>query len=975
MSKNLVQNQQFFSTNIVFIEELYQKFLQNPASVDASWVEFFTQNQDEIKAILSDYKGPSWATRTLKVVGSEDFDISSVAKKETPKAAAGKGEKPTAPTGGKDLNIRVANLILAYQRFGHLAAHLDPLELKPIRYVAEIDAANHGLDAADLEKEVDLNGILGLNKAKISQVIERLNRLYTNTVGAEFEYIQNVEQKKWLSRETELAQLNELSKAEKIKVLSEVIRTERFEQFLHKRFPGAKRFSVEGGDAAMASLEKVIDVAAKSGTRKIVIGMAHRGRLNTLTGVMGKPYHQLIAEFQGTPGMPEGVTRSGDVKYHMGYASTREIAGNKIDLSLAFNPSHLEAVNPVVAGRIRAKQDLYNDFERKQAMALLIHGDAAFAGQGSVAESLMMNGVAGYDTGGVMHLIINNQIGFTANPTDSRSTTYASDLAKGIDAPIFHVNGDDVEAVVKVTDIVTRFRQTFKKDAVIDLICYRRYGHNEGDEPLYTQPIMYGKIKNHPSLEKIYSQKLIAEGTLSEAEYNKMAANFDAHLAAEFDIAKTYKPLEPDWLKGDWSNIKNGENFADNKKVANFESVKTAVDAKILRELTAKTAIIPEGFNANPKIAKQLEARKDAVEAGTGIDWGCGEAMAFASLLNEGYPVRLSGQDSGRGTFSHRHSMLHDATNGKRHTIFANVGQERKFAASVAGLSVKAKYEVIDSVLSEYAVLGFEYGYSLSAPYSLAIWEAQFGDFANGAQIIFDQFVASSEVKWLRKSGLVMLLPHGYEGQGPEHSSARLERYLQACADDNLRVCNLTTPANLFHALRRQIHSQDRKPLAIMSPKSLLRHKLAVSQLSDFSEGAFKPIIGETASIVAADKVRKVVICTGKVYYDLFEAREAKKINDVALIRLEQLYPFSAQEMQTELAKYKNAEIIWCQEEPKNMGAWQFVNELLEEVLVNAKHKTARAKYVGRVACASPATGYGSYHAKEQKKLVDEALS
>lgn len=948
MSKELLQTSPFFSANVVFINELYQNFLKNPASVDSSWAEFFATNADEIKAILSDYNGPSWASRNLKVVNAEEFDISSNSKKEAPKK-----DVKTSPVlaGGKDLNIRTANLILAYKRFGHLAANLDPLGIVTPQYVAEIDPKNHGIDNGDLEKEVDLNGILGLNKTKISQVLEYLNFIYTNKVGAEFEYIRDVAQKEWLARETENTLLSDISKEEKIKILKEVIRTEGFEQFLHKRFPGAKRFSVEGGDATISSVEKIIDVAAESGVKKIVIGMAHRGRLNTLTGVMGKPYHQMISEFKGTPGMPEGVTKSGDVKYHMGYASTREIAGRKIDLSLAFNPSHLEAVNVVAAGRIRAKQALYRDASGEQAMALLIHGDAAFAGQGSVAESLVMNGVSGYNTGGVMHLIINNQIGFTANPNDSRSTTYSSDLAKMIDAPIFHVNGDDVEAVVKVSDIAMRYRQAFKKDVVIDLICYRKYGHNEGDEPLYTQPVMYTKIKDHPSLEKIYSKKLIAENTISEADYQKLSADFDALLSGEFDKAADFKPKEADWLKGDWSKIKHGDTSSAN----------TSVAQKNLKELIAKTTAVPADFNANPKITRQLEARKHAVESGKDIDWGCGEALAFASLLAEGTPVRISGQDSGRGTFSHRHSVLHDASTGKRYSIFS------PFAPT-------AKYEVYDSVLSEYGVLGFEYGYSLSTPNGLTIWEAQFGDFSNGAQIIFDQFIASSEVKWLRKSNLVMLLPHGYEGQGPEHSSARLERCLQACADENLRVCNITNPANFFHALRRQVLSKDRKPLVVMSPKSLLRHKLAVSNLSDFSDLTFRPLIGETAKISADDKVRKVVLCSGKIYYELLEAREAKKINDVALVRLEQLYPFPKEELKAELKKYKNAEIIWCQEEPKNMGAWKFVDDLIEEVLIEVKHKSARPKYAGRIACASPATGYGSYHTREQKALIEEAL-
>jgi 2-oxoglutarate dehydrogenase E1 component len=952
MSQKLAQTSPFFGANIIFINELYQKFLQNPASIDASWAEFFAQNADEIKSVLADYQGPSWAARKLQIIGSDEFDISSLTKKEAAKKDVKAAPIQATKPEGKDLNFRAASLISAYKRFGHLAANLDPLDLTPTQIVPEIDPKNHGISESDLSQEVEIKTAIGLKKLKLAQVIADLKMIYASKIGAEFEYIRNQEQKTWLAHEVEMAMFGEISKAEKIKILKEIIRSEKFEQFLHKRFPGAKRFSIEGGDAAINSIEKIIDVGAKNGVKKIIIGMAHRGRLNTLTGIMGKPYHQMIAGFQGAVLMPENITKSGDVKYHLGHSSTREIDGKKIALSLAFNPSHLEAVNSVVAGRIRAKQDIYGDSEKSQAMALLIHGDAAFAGQGSVSESLVMNGVAGYDTGGVVHLIINNQIGFTANPADSRSSTYASDLAKSIDAPIFHVNGDDVEATVKISDIATRFRQTFKKDVVIDLICYRRYGHNEGDEPLYTQPVMYEKIKNHPNLGAIYSQKLLAEAVISQAEYQKMIGDFESLLASEFEKAATYKVKEADWLKSSWSKVEDG----------NDKNPKTAIKQKTLQELIAKTLEIPAGFHANQKVLRQLEARKQAVEAGVGIDWGCAESLAFASLLAEGFPLRLSGQDSGRGTFSHRHSILHDTTNGARHSIFS------AFAKT-------AKYEVHDSVLSEFAVLGFEYGYSLANPDALTIWEAQFGDFANGAQVIFDQFIASSEMKWLRKSGLVLLLPHGFEGQGPEHSSARLERYLQACADENLRVCNITNPANFFHALRRQIHGKDRKPLVVMSPKSLLRHKLAVSSLSEFSELNFRPLIGESSEIAAEGKIRKVVLCSGKVYYDLLEAREAKKINDVALIRLEQLYPFPKEELKNEIKKYKNAEIIWCQEEPKNMGAWQFASDLIEEVSIEIKHKFLRAKFVGRVASASPATGFASYHAKEQKNLIDEALS
>ncbi len=958
MTGKMTDNSYIYSTNIVFIEEIYQKYLVNKNLVDASWVDFFDNNREEVEALLADYNGPKWASRKLKVINGEEFDISSLAKKEIKKDVkiATDGEKNLA--NGSELDLKVANLITAYKKSGHLAAELDPLGLAAKKMVDEINLAFHKISDADLQALVtaptSLAGSSG--KIKLADLIAKLNRIYTDKIGAEFEYIANNEQKQWLAAELESKVMTELGTDQKIKALNDIIKAEKFEQFVHKRFPGEKRFSVEGGAVSVAAVEKIIDSAARSGVKKIVVGMAHRGRLVTLTGIFGKPYNNLIAEFQKMPAISENVTKSGDVKYHMGYTSSREIEGNKIDLSLAFNPSHLEAVNPVVAGRIRAKQDLYNDQERTQAMALLIHGDAAFAGQGSVAESLMMNGIKGYNTGGVLHVIVNNQIGFTANPCDSRSTTYASDLAKAIDAPIFHVNGDDVESVIKVADLITKFRQKFKKDAVLDIICYRKYGHNEGDEPFFTQPIMYSKIKEHDELETIYAKKLIANGTISELNYQKIITDFENILASEFDKSANYNPKESDadWLKGDWAKIKHGDKTNPD----------TAISDKKLRELIVKITAIPANFNANPKVARQMEARKQAVEAGSDIDWGCAEALAFGSLLQEGHKVRITGQDSGRGTFSHRHSVLFDMKNGESFKPLNNLLKEGA-----------AEYEVHDSLLSECAVLAFEHGYSLSSPDALTIWEGQFGDFANGAQVIFDQFVAASEVKWLRKSGLVMLLPHGYEGQGPEHSSARLERYLQACADDNLRVVNITNPANFFHALRRQIHSKDRKPLMVMSPKSLLRHKLAVSKIAEFSNYKFRNLISETEKLVADDKIRKLVICSGKVYYDLFEARLNKKINDVAIIRLEELYPFAKEELKLEIKKYKNAEIIWCQEEPKNMGAWQFVHEIINEEGILAGHKNQKIRYVGRVASASPATGYGKYHAREQKALVDEALS
>jgi 2-oxoglutarate dehydrogenase E1 component len=945
MSNILENNSHFFSTNIIFINELFQKYIANPNEIDASWVKFFNENLDEVKSILADYNGPSWSKRNLKVVGSVDYDISNLSIKE-----AKKDTKTTSVVSNdiNDLELKLSILINNYRKYGHLACDLDPLSLTNPEFPSALDPQHQKINSSDLDKEINYKK----QKTKISQIIANLQYIYSNKIGIEFDFIRDENQKNFLIDEFENLPFIEISSVEKLNILQQIIQAERLEQFIHKRFPGAKRFSVEGGESSICAIEKIISSSAKSDVKKIIIGMAHRGRLNVLTNVLGKPYHRLFAEFQGTPSIPEANTKSGDVKYHMGFSSSKKFDDKIIDLSLAYNPSHLEAVNCVVTGKVRAIQDLLNDVSRTKALALLIHGDAAFAGQGSVAENLVMNGIPGYDTGGVIHIIVNNQIGFTANPTDSRSTKYASDLAKSIDAPIFHVNGDDVEAVVKIANLISKYRQKFKKDVVLDIICYRKYGHNEGDEPLYTQPIMYNKIKDHPSLEKIYAKKLLDEKIINTEEYSKKISDFEKLLNAEFDKASSFKALDPDWLQGEWKSIKDVDNSLP----------KTAISKKIIAEIANKITAIPDGFNVNPKILRQIEARKQIIENGVDIDWGTAEALAFASLIHEGHNVRITGQDAGRGTFSHRHSILHDALNAKKHNIFSNINPSKH-------------YEVYDSVLSEYGVMGFEYGYSLGAPNDLVIWEAQFGDFANGAQIIFDQFVASAEVKWLRKSGLVMLLPHGFEGQGPEHSSARLERYLQACADNNLRVVNITNPANFFHVLRRQLKNNDRKPLIVMSPKSLLRHKSAVSNIEEFTNNNFQYIYQESEKLISNDKIKKVLLCSGKVYYDLLEARQASKINDIAIIRIEQLYPFPSIELSQELAKYKNAEIIWCQEEPKNMGAWHFVRDFIEEVLIEIKHKNPRAKYVGRVACASPATGYTSYHNREQKQFITEALS
>lgn len=939
-------DKKIFVENFTFVEQAYQKFLQDKNSVDQSWQDLFCELGDDTATLLADKTGPSWQNHRLNVIGAADFDISSMSKIEE--------QKPKKPNDAAFLKLCALNLIDAFRRYGHLTADLDPLKINKIPDVAQTNPKFHGINPEDFTKTVDLSSTpsyQAFGKIKIADLISKLKKIYSNKLACQFDYIADDNQKSWLEAQLFQKIDTNLTVEEKNKILDEIIRATKFEQFLHKRFPGAKRFSVEGGESSIVSLEKIIDSSAKNGVKKIVIGMAHRGRLNVLTSVMKKPYNHMIAEFKGKAGIPKSITESGDVKYHMGYANSREIANNKIDISLAFNPSHLEAVNPVVTGRIRAKQDQMQDFQRSKALAVLIHGDAAFAGQGSVAESLMMSGIEGYDTGGVIHIITNNQIGFTANPQDSRSTKYASDLAKSIDAPIFHINGDCPESVAKISQLAVQYRQKFKKDIIIDLICFRKYGHNESDEPMYTQPLMYSIIKNHPTLEEIYSQNLINNNVISQDQYEKIVADFNSHLQQEFDLSEKFEAQEGDWLKKDWSDVKHGDDSPQ----------KTSITKQQITTIIEDITKVPENFNINSKISRQLAVKLKSV-ANNSIDWSEAEAIAFGSLLQEGFPVRITGQDAGRGTFSHRHSVLHDSKDGSKYIPLNHLRAQ------------KANFEVHDSLLSEYAVLGFEYGYSLSSPNALTIWEAQFGDFANGAQIIFDQFIASSEAKWLRKSNLVMLLPHGYEGQGPEHSSARLERYLQACADKNLRVVNITNPANFFHALRRQLHSKDRKPLVVMSPKSGLRHKLATSQINQLTEiDYFRPLIADHNK--NDKKIKKLVICSGKIYFDLYEAKQQQKAEETALIRLEQLYPFPSEQLENEIKKFKNAEIIWAQDEHKNMGAWSFVQEYIEEIMEKTKCNQHRLKYIGRPKSASPATGYASYHAQQQQKIINQIFN
>lgn len=934
-----------YGSNSTYIEELFEQYKINPATVDISWSELFSQLGTDGKL------GASWFDKKNKIVGVADPDAKPVALDA--KAAA---KSPDAETAGTD-SIRALMLIRAYRERGHTAANLDPLNLNPSQRGSELDPASYGFTDADYDREIFLNGQLGLESATLRQILAILESTYCGNIGFEFGHIHVPEQRAWIRDyiESTGAKPN-LSKEEKLRLLAELTEVEGFEQFIHVKFIGTKRFSVEGGDSAIPALKQIIRCGADIGVNEVVIGMPHRGRLNILTAVCGKPYAAMLSEFHGNLNIPEGLSASGDVKYHMGYSNDLDINGKKVHISLNANPSHLEAVNAVVNGKVRAKQDQKKDTKREQVISVVLHGDAAFAGQGSVAECFVLSDLDGYRTGGTVHVIVNNQIGFTTNPKKGRSSPYPSDVAKMVQAPIIHVNGDDPEAVLYAAKLAIQFRQEFKKDVVLDIVCYRRYGHNEGDEPMFTQPLMYKKIANLPRTREIYAERLVSEGVITPDAAADLLGKFKEFLEGEFTIGKDYKPAKADMLEGEWSGFVKPERGAAG-------TTDTGVDTAKLKEIGYALATYPAEHNVNKKIATLMKAKKEMFDTGEGIDWATAEALAFGSLLKEGHRVRLSGQDCGRGTFSHRHSVLVDQETEATYQPLNNLGGEQ------------ARYEVIDSALSEFAVLGFDYGYSLAEPNALTLWEAQFGDFSNGAQVIIDQFISSGEAKWLRMSGLVMLLPHGYEGQGPEHSSARLERYLQLCAEENMQVANCTTAANYFHLLRRQLHRNFRKPLIVMSPKSLLRKKEVASKLEEFAPGTnFKRVIAEPEKLVADDKIRKVVFCTGKVYYDIVEKRAELGLNDVAVIRTEQLYPYPAEEVLAELKRYKNAEFTWCQEEPKNMGAWLFIRAYLDESISQAGYAGKRVAYAGRIAAASPATGFYKVHNQEQSDLCEAAL-
>jgi 2-oxoglutarate dehydrogenase E1 component len=967
-------------TNAAYIDDLYARYEQDPASVDPEWQEFFKSLKDTPADVKKNAEGASWGRDNWplaprdELTSALDGNWATVEKAVGTKLAA-KAQARGAESSAADVHqatrdsVRALMLIRAYRMRGHFHAKLDPLGIEPPRDREELDPRSYGFVEADFDRKIFLDHVLGLEYATLREIVALCERTYCQTLGVEFMHITNAAQKAWIQEriegpDKEISFTREGRRA----ILNKLIEAEGFEKFCDTKFTGTKRFGLDGAESLIPALEQIIKRGGNLGVKEIVFGMPHRGRLNVLTQVMGKPHRALFHEFKGGSANPDAVEGSGDVKYHLGASSDREFDNNRIHLSLTANPSHLEIVDPVVLGKVRAKQDQHGDPPdmRISVLPLLMHGDAAFAGQGVVAECFALSDLKGYRTGGSLHFIVNNQIGFTTYPRYSRSSPYPSDVAKMIDAPIFHVNGDDPEAVVFAAKVAIEFRQKFHKPVVIDMFCYRRHGHNEGDEPMFTQPVMYKKIASHPGTVEIYSKRLIADGVMTAGEVEKAKADWRARLDAELEAGAGYKPNKADWLDGKWAGFKHADAEEDPRRGV------TGVDVGVLRDISRKITKVPDGFRVHRTVQRFLENRAKAIESGTGIDWATGEALAICTLLQEGRHVRLSGQDSERGTFSQRHSVLIDQEDESRYTPFNHLGGDQ------------GHYEVINSLLSEEAVLGFEYGYSLAEPNALAMWEAQFGDFANGAQVLFDQFISSGERKWLRMSGLVCLLPHGYEGQGPEHSSARLERFLQMCAEDNMQVVYPTTPANYFHVLRRQLHREIRKPLILMTPKSLLRHKRAVSRLDELGQDTtFHRILYDDAQmlpdekikLVSDDKIRRVVLCSGKVYYDLYEEREKRDIDDVYLMRVEQLYPVPLKALVQELGRFKAADLVWCQEEPRNMGSWHFIEPYLEWVLNQIHAPNKRPRYAGRAASAATATGLMSKHQAQLKALLDEALN
>ncbi|MFC3581617.1 2-oxoglutarate dehydrogenase E1 component [Sphingomonas hylomeconis] len=947
-----------------FIETLYARFKDSPESVEPGWRTWF-------EGLEGAAQGPSWEQPNWPLSSTDDLTaaLDPTQMEPAPKPARG-GAKPAAaaaPAAAPSQeaiakaaadSIRAMLLIRTYRVRGHLAANLDPLGLKPTRELpADLKTEYHGFSEADIDRPVYLGGTMGLQWATVRELVDTLRANYCGNVGLEYMHISDVEERRFLQDRMEgKDKAIEFTPLGQKAILNKVIEAEQWEKFCGRKYVGTKRFGLDGGESMIPALESVIKYGGQMGVNEIVFGMAHRGRLNVLTNVMAKPFRIIFHEFGGGSDNPDDVAGSGDVKYHLGTSTDREFDGISVHMSLVANPSHLEAEDPVVLGKVRAIQTIAGDTEHKAALPVLIHGDAAFAGQGIVWECFGFSGIRGYNTGGCVHFVINNQIGFTTSPQFARSSPYPSDVAKGVQAPIFHVNGDDPEAVTFATKMAIEFRQKFHRDVVIDMWCYRRFGHNEGDEPSFTQPLMYDRIRQHPPVSEVYAAKLIEQKIVDRAWIDENIKQFTTLLEGEFEAGANYKPNKADWFAGRWSGLHAPADAETARR-----SVDTGIEQKLFDSLGRTLTTVPEGLTVHKTLNRVLDAKREMFKSGANFDWATGEALAFGALLSEGYGVRLSGQDSGRGTFSQRHAVWVDQTDEHKYVPLQTMEHGR--------------FEVLDSPLSEYGVLGFEYGYALADPKTLVLWEAQFGDFMNGAQIMIDQFIASGEAKWLRANGLVMLLPHGYEGQGPEHSSARPERFLQMCAQDNMQVANCTTPANYFHLLRRQMHRSFRKPLVVFTPKSLLRHKLAVSQAADFTgDSHFRRLLSDP-SAPAAENVKRLVLCTGKIAYDLIEARDAAGDTNTAIVRIEQLYPFPGEPLVKRLKALTNLEaVIWAQEEPKNMGAWSFVEPFLEACLVEAGGAVQRPRYAGRSASASPATGLMRRHQVEQAAVIADAL-
>ncbi|MEM7208489.1 MAG: 2-oxoglutarate dehydrogenase E1 component [Pseudomonadota bacterium] len=926
--------------NVVYLEEQYEQYLRDPNSVSPEWRNYFER------------------LPVVDGVAAQDIPHSEV-RQHFYQLTRHKGQRPAVSASDGSIEherkqVHVQELIASYRMRGHQLAKLDPLDRQPPAVVKEVDLHEIGLSGADLDTVFRTGSLYGAEELPLRDIIDKLEKTYCGSIGSEYMYLPHTTQKAWLQQRLESVNAKPTQTPETRKwILQRLTAAEGIERYLHSKYVGQKRFSLEGGEGLIVIMSELVRRAGDASVREMIIGMAHRGRLNLLVNILGKHPADLFSEFEGKHStLPKASLSSGDVKYHQGFSSDVKTSTGEMHLALAFNPSHLEIVSPVVEGSVRSRQDRHNDADGDHIVPIAIHGDAAFAGQGVVMETFNMADSRGYSTKGTIHIIVNNQIGFTtSNKLDTRSTIYSSDVAKMINAPIFHVNGDDPEAVLFVTQLALDFRMQFKKDVVIDMICYRRHGHNEADEPAATQPMMYQAIKALPTTRKLYGDALAAEGVVAAGEADAMVTNFRDELDAGHCVAENIlqdselgNEYTVDWrpyLHKEWR-----------------EPGDTRVPTEMLKSLSDKLTTLPDGLGLHPRVKKIVDDRRKMAAGGAPFDWGAAETLAYATLINDGYAVRISGQDCGRGTFFHRHAVLHNQKDGTSYVPLRNLAEDQP------------NFLVIDSVLSEEAVLAFEYGYATADPDTLVIWEAQFGDFANGAQVVIDQFISSGETKWDRLCGLVMLLPHGYEGQGPEHSSARLERYLQLCAEENMQVCVPSTPAQVYHMLRRQMVRPLRRPLIVMSPKSLLRHKLAVSSLEALADGEFEPVLDETDEI-KANKVTRLIFCSGKVYYDLVERRRAEDLQNVAIVRLEQIYPFPYPEMQAIVDKYRKVKsVVWCQEEPRNQGAWRSNRHRIERILKSKQ----RFEYAGRGPSASTAVGYANLHMQEQAKLVDEAL-